>query len=93
VPGAGVLLPGAAEAGREGPGEQELSVGGDDDADSAVGLRWQGDPGNWAIGIYKASTGQYTESELPASFGGAAGTPEQGIDETFTLYVGPRTGN
>jgi hypothetical protein len=54
-------------------------------------LRWQGDPENWATGIYKASTGQYTEAELPGSFGGATGTPEQGIDETFTLYAGPRT--
>jgi hypothetical protein len=56
-------------------------------------LRWQGSAGNWAIGIYKASTGQYTESELPGSFGPATGTPEQGIDDTFILYAGPRTGN
>jgi hypothetical protein len=56
-------------------------------------LRWQGDAENWAIGIYKASTGQYTESELPGSFGPVTGTPEQGIDETFILYAGPRTGN
>ena len=56
-------------------------------------LRWQGSAGNWAIGIYKASTGQYTESDLPGSFGPATGTPEQGIDETFILYAGPRTGN
>ena len=27
------------------------------------------------------------------SFGPAAGTPEQGIDDTFILYAGPRTGN
>ena len=44
---------------------------------------------NWAIGIYKASTGQYSETELPGAFGGATGTPEQGIDETFILYAGP----
>ena len=56
-------------------------------------LRWQGSAGNWAIGIYKASTGQYTESDLPGSFGPAAGTPEQGIDDTFILYAGPRTGS
>ena len=56
-------------------------------------LRWQGSADNWAIGIYKASTGQYTESELPGSFGPVTGTPEQGIDETFILYAGPRTGN
>ena len=43
--------------------------------------------------IYKASTGQYSETELPGSFGPAAGTPEQGIDDTFILYAGPRTGN
>jgi hypothetical protein len=56
-------------------------------------LRYQGSPDNWAIGIYKPSTGQYTESELPGSFGPVTGTPEQGIDETFILYAGPGTGN
>ena len=56
-------------------------------------LRWQGSADDWAIGIYKASTGQYSENELPGAFGGATGTPEQGIDETFILYAGPRTGN
>ena len=56
-------------------------------------LRYQGTEDHWAIGIYKASTGQYSESELPASFGPATGTPEQGIDDTFILYAGPRTGN
>ena len=56
-------------------------------------LRYQGSADQWAIGIYKASTGQYSENELPASFGGATGTPEQGIYETFILYAGPRTGN
>ena len=45
---------------------------------------------NWAIGTYKASAGQSTESKLPGSFCGATGTPEQGIDETCTLYAGPR---
>jgi hypothetical protein len=53
--------------------------------------RYQGSPDEWAIGIYKASTGQYSETELPGSFGPATGTPEQGIDETFILYAGPRT--
>lgn len=56
-------------------------------------LRWQGSADNWGIAIYKASTGQYTESELPGSFGPVTGTPEQGIDETFILYAGPRNGN
>ena len=56
-------------------------------------LCWQGSADTWAIGICKASTGQYTESELPGSFGPVTGTPEQGIDETFILYAGPRTGN
>jgi hypothetical protein len=37
--------------------------------------------------------GQYSESELPGSFGPATGTPEQGIDDTFILYAGPPTGN
>ena len=54
-------------------------------------LRYQGSPDEWAIGIYKASTGQYSENELPGSFGTITGTPEQGIDETFILYAGPRT--
>ena len=56
-------------------------------------LRYQGSADHWAIGIYKASTGQYTESELPGSLGPATGTPEQGIDDTFILYAGPRTGS
>jgi hypothetical protein len=56
-------------------------------------LRWQGSAGQWAIGICKPSTGQYSESGLPGSSGPATGTPEQGIDGTFILYAGPRTGN
>jgi len=56
-------------------------------------LRYKGSADHWAIGIYKASTSQYSETELPGSFCPAAGTPEQGIDDTFTLYAGPRTGN
>ena len=28
-------------------------------------LRYQGSADDWAIGIYKASTGQYSENELP----------------------------
>jgi hypothetical protein len=56
-------------------------------------LRYQGSADRWAIAIYKASSGQYTESELPGSFGPATGTPEQGIDDTFILYAGPSTGN
>ena len=51
-----------------------------------------GSEDHWSIGIYKASTGQYTETELPGSFGPATGTPEQGIDDTFILYAGPPTG-
>ena len=56
-------------------------------------LRYQSSADHRAIAIYKASTGQYTEAELPGSFGPATGTPEQGIDDTFILYAGPRTGN
>jgi hypothetical protein len=56
-------------------------------------LRWQGSADDWVIGIYKASTGQYSENELPGALTGATGTPEQGIDETFILYAGPPTGN
>jgi hypothetical protein len=55
-------------------------------------LRYQGSAGRWTIGIYLASSGQYTESELPASFGPKTGTPEEGVDDTFDLYAGPRTG-
>jgi hypothetical protein len=56
-------------------------------------LRYQGSPDHWAIGIYKASSGQYSENDLPGSFGPATGTPEQGIDDTLILYAGPPTGN
>ena len=55
-------------------------------------LRYQGSADQWAIGIYLASNGQYTESELPASFGPKTGTPEEGIDDTFILYAGPKSG-
>jgi hypothetical protein len=55
-------------------------------------LRWQGSPDEWAIGIYKATTGQYSENEFPWSYGPLTGTPEQGIDETLALYAGPPTG-
>ena len=54
-------------------------------------LRYQGSAGRRATGIYLASTGQYTESELPATFGPATGTPEQGVDDTFALYAGPES--
>ena len=56
-------------------------------------LRYQGSADRWAIGIYLASSGQYTESELPASFGPKTGTPEEGVDDTFILYAGPKTGH
>jgi len=54
-------------------------------------LRYQGSADRWAIGIYLATTGQYTESELPACSGPASGTPEQGIDDTFIRYAGPES--
>jgi hypothetical protein len=56
-------------------------------------LRYQSSADRWAIGIYKASSGQYSQSELPASSGPVTGTPEQGIDNTFILYAGPRAGS
>jgi len=37
--------------------------------------------------------GRVADAELPASSGPATGTPEQGIDDTFILYAGPRTEN
>jgi hypothetical protein len=55
-------------------------------------LRYQGSADRWAIGTYLASSGQYTESELPTSFGPATGTPEQGIDDTFIRYADPKSG-
>lgn len=55
-------------------------------------LRWQGSPDEWAIGIYKATTEQYSENEFPWSYGPLTGTPERGIDETLALYAGPPTG-
>ena len=67
--------------------------GGDREPTPILRLRYHGSADDWAIGIYKASTGQYSENELPGTFGGATGTPEQEIDETFILYAGPRTGN
>ena len=38
-------------------------------------LRWQGSPDQWAIGIYKATTEQYSENEFPWSYGPLTGTP------------------
>ena len=41
-------------------------------------LRYQGSEDHWAIGIYKASTGQYSETELPGSFGRQQARPNKG---------------
>jgi hypothetical protein len=56
-------------------------------------LRYQGSPDSWAIGIYLYSTERYTESELPVSLGPKTGTPEEGVDDTFILYAGPKSGD
>jgi hypothetical protein len=56
-------------------------------------LRYQGSADRWAVGIYLASSGRYTETELPASFGPKTGTPEEEVDDTFVLYAGPGTGH
>ena len=56
-------------------------------------LRYQGSADRWAIGIYLASSDRYTEAELPTSFGPKTGTPEEGVDDTFILYAGPKTGH
>ena len=53
-------------------------------------LRYQGSADRWATGIYLASSGQYTESELPASLGPKTGTTEEGFDDTFILHAGPK---
>jgi hypothetical protein len=55
-------------------------------------LRYQGSADCWAIGIYLASSGQYTETELPACFGPKTGTPEEGADDTFVLHAGTESG-
>jgi len=55
-------------------------------------LRYQGSADRWAIGIYLASTGQYTQSELPTSSGLDRHPPEDGVDDTFVLYAGPESG-
>jgi hypothetical protein len=55
-------------------------------------LRYQGSADRWAIGIYLASSDRYSEAELPTSSGPKAGTPEEGVDDTFILYAGPKTG-
>lgn len=52
-------------------------------------LRYQGSVDQRVIGIYLATDEGYTESELPTSFGPVAGTPEEGVDDTFILYAGP----
>jgi hypothetical protein len=54
-------------------------------------LRYQGSADRWAIGIYLASSDRYSEAELPTSFGPKTGTPEEGVDDTFILYAGPKT--
>jgi hypothetical protein len=55
-------------------------------------LRYQGTDEEWGIGIYKATTEQYSENEFPWSYGPLIGTPEQAIDETLELYAGPSAG-
>jgi hypothetical protein len=52
-------------------------------------LRYQGHIDSWKIAIYKYSSETYIEAELPASFGPVTGTPEEGVNHTFPLYVGP----
>jgi hypothetical protein len=56
-------------------------------------LRYRGSADHRAIAVCKVSSGQYTVSELPGSFGPAAGTPDKELDGTFILYAGPGTGN
>jgi hypothetical protein len=54
-------------------------------------LRYQGSPDKWRIAIYLASDDCYSETELPTTMGPVTGTPEEGIDLTLPLYVGPVT--
>ena len=41
-----------------------------------------------AIGIYKATIGQYSENEFSGPTGHSSARPGQGIDETLALYEG-----
>jgi len=52
-------------------------------------LRYQGSADRWLIAIYKASSESWSETELPARFGPATGTPEQGMDHTLGFWIGP----
>jgi hypothetical protein len=52
-------------------------------------LRYQGSAGRWLIAIYKASSENWSESELPTRLGPAIGTPEQGMDHTLGFWIGP----
>jgi hypothetical protein len=54
-------------------------------------LRYQGSAERWTVGIYLASKDSYSETELPTLSGSKTGTPEDGIDDTFLLYAGPRS--
>ena len=53
-------------------------------------LRYQGSADRWAIGIYLGQQRPVHQSELPTSFGPETGTPEEGVDDTFILYAGPK---
>ncbi len=83
-----------------GPGLRTVNVDrvtallpGRSDPTPILRLHHQGSADHWAIAIYKDSTGQYTEAELPGSFGEATGTPEEGTDDILILYADTRTGN
>ena len=52
-------------------------------------LHYQGSADHWAIAIYKDSACEYTEAELPGSFGEATGTPEEGTDDILVRYADP----
>ena len=55
-------------------------------------LRYQESADRWAIGIYLASSGQYTESESPVSFGPRPAPPEQGSMTPSSSRRAPKTG-
>ena len=79
-----------------GPGLRTVNVDrvtallpGRSDPTPILRLHYQGSADHWAIAIYKDSAGQYTEAELPGSFGEATGTPEEGTDDILVRYADP----
>jgi hypothetical protein len=65
------------------------SGAGQSDPHPVLRLRYQGSADRWLIAIYKASTENFSENELPTRFGPVVGTPEEGMDHALGFWVGP----